>query len=188
MYSLLGQIRCIGCCNIYNNTVLPADNSRINYRVLYSPVFPYAADITHSLRQSERPNLAAASEFSFYSRRRFELLPSTTNSSLYQVSSVLTSSVHLLPIYHFIYIYHKTTIKMPRQRRGAAPTPARSAPTRPTAAPPRPAAAPQAQQQHQPHSTSAHPPQGQHAPPPQAPPQAQSSGPGLFGQMASTAA
>lgn len=82
---------------------------------------------------------------------------------------------------------------MPRQRRGAAPaaTPARSAPTRPTAAPPRPAAAPQAQQQHQPHSTAAHQPShNQQAHPPQAPPQAQqgSSGPGLFGQMASTAA
>ncbi|EAW09229.1 coiled-coil-helix-coiled-coil-helix domain-containing protein [Aspergillus clavatus NRRL 1] len=76
---------------------------------------------------------------------------------------------------------------MPRQRRGAAPapTPARSAPTRPTVAPARPAAAPHAQQ-HQPHSTAAHPP-AQQAPPPMAPVQ-QSSGPGLFGQMASTAA
>ncbi|KAJ5124735.1 uncharacterized protein N7515_008560 [Penicillium bovifimosum] len=69
---------------------------------------------------------------------------------------------------------------MPRQRRGAAPTPARSAPTRPTAAPARPAAAPT--QQSQPHSTAAHPPQAAQAPP------AQSAGPGLFGQMASTAA
>ncbi|KAK1141625.1 hypothetical protein N8T08_008889 [Aspergillus melleus] len=80
---------------------------------------------------------------------------------------------------------------MPRQRRGAAPTPARSAPTRPTAAPARPAAAPQAQHS-QPHSTSAHPPSGaqQHAPPPAAAPAPvqQSQGPGLFGQMASTAA
>ncbi|KAE8350283.1 hypothetical protein BDV28DRAFT_139417 [Aspergillus coremiiformis] len=71
---------------------------------------------------------------------------------------------------------------MARQRRGAAPTPARSAPTRPTAAPPRPAAAPSAQQ-HQPHSTAAHP-----QPTPQAAPVQQSAGPGLFGQMASTAA
>ncbi|KAF9888409.1 hypothetical protein FE257_008687 [Aspergillus nanangensis] len=78
---------------------------------------------------------------------------------------------------------------MPRQRRGAA-TPARSAPTRPTAAPARPAAAP-SQQQHQPHSTAAHPqqPHGAHPPPPpQAAPVQQSQGPGLFGQMASTAA
>ncbi|RHZ47291.1 coiled-coil-helix-coiled-coil-helix domain-containing protein [Aspergillus thermomutatus] len=78
---------------------------------------------------------------------------------------------------------------MPRQRRGAAPAPtaARSAPTRPTVAPARPAAAPTAQQ-HQPHSTAAHPPAAaQQAPPPMAPVQ-QSSGPGLFGQMASTAA
>ncbi|KAJ5154186.1 uncharacterized protein N7500_009625 [Penicillium coprophilum] len=71
---------------------------------------------------------------------------------------------------------------MPRQQRRAAPTPARSAPSRPTAAPARPAAAP-SQQQSQPHSTAAHPPQAQQAPPVQ-----QSAGPGLFGQMASTAA
>ncbi|KAE8139639.1 hypothetical protein BDV38DRAFT_280991 [Aspergillus pseudotamarii] len=82
---------------------------------------------------------------------------------------------------------------MPRQRRGAAPapTPARSAPTRPTAAPARPAAAPSAQHS-QPHSTAAHPqstPQQAHPhPPPQAAPVQQSAGPGLFGQMASTAA
>lgn len=82
---------------------------------------------------------------------------------------------------------------MARQRRGAAPTPARSAPSRPTAAPARPAAAPHAQQHSQPHSTAAYPAQQQHhAPPPAAPAPApavqQSSGPGLFGQMASTAA
>ncbi|PYH98744.1 hypothetical protein BO71DRAFT_370409 [Aspergillus ellipticus CBS 707.79] len=81
---------------------------------------------------------------------------------------------------------------MPRQRRGAAPTPARSAPARPTAAPARPAAAPYGQQQQAPHSTSAAPPQQHHAPPPAAAPAAapvqQSQGPGLFGQMASTAA
>ncbi|KAL2219148.1 hypothetical protein M432DRAFT_638752 [Thermoascus aurantiacus ATCC 26904] len=71
---------------------------------------------------------------------------------------------------------------MPRQRRGAA-TPARSAPTRPTAAPAS-AAAPQAQQ-HRPASTVAHSP----APAQPAPPQVQQSqGPGLFSQMASTAA
>ncbi|KAJ5816801.1 hypothetical protein N7447_009034 [Penicillium robsamsonii] len=69
---------------------------------------------------------------------------------------------------------------MARQQRRAAP--ARSAPTRPTAAPARPAAPP-SQQQSQPHSTAAHPPQAQQAPPVQ-----QSAGPGLFGQMASTAA
>lgn len=70
--------------------------------------------------------------------------------------------------------------KMARQRR-SAPAPARSAPRRPTAAPARPAAP--SQQQSQPHSTAAQPPQAQ------APPmQQQSAGPGLFGQMASTAA
>ncbi|CDM32311.1 hypothetical protein DTO013E5_3498 [Penicillium roqueforti] len=69
---------------------------------------------------------------------------------------------------------------MARQRR-SAPAPARSAPRRPTAAPARPAAP--SQQQSQPHSTAAQPPQAQ------APPmQQQSAGPGLFGQMASTAA
>ncbi|KAL4953213.1 hypothetical protein BDW69DRAFT_165768 [Aspergillus filifer] len=78
---------------------------------------------------------------------------------------------------------------MPRQRRGAAPapTPARSAPTRPTA-PAQPARSPYGQQQ-QPHSTAAHPPTAQQAPaPPVAAPVQQSQGPGLFGQMASTAA
>ncbi|KAJ5930654.1 hypothetical protein N7454_004681 [Penicillium verhagenii] len=68
---------------------------------------------------------------------------------------------------------------MPRQQQRRA-TPARSAPSRPTAAPARPAP-----QQQAPHSTAAAP--QQHAPPPVAAPQ-QSAGPGLFGQMASTAA
>lgn len=63
---------------------------------------------------------------------------------------------------------------MPRNR-SAGRAPAR-APTRPTV----PAAAP-APQQHRPNTTMAAP-QQQHAPP------AQSQGPGLFGQMASTAA
>ncbi|KAK2808165.1 hypothetical protein FQN50_004906 [Emmonsiellopsis sp. PD_5] len=70
---------------------------------------------------------------------------------------------------------------MPRQRS----TPARSAGARPSAAPARPA--PQAQQ-HRPATTAAAPPAA--APPAQAAPAPaqQSSGPGLFGQMASTAA
>ncbi|KAJ6789487.1 hypothetical protein PWT90_00288 [Aphanocladium album] len=68
-----------------------------------------------------------------------------------------------------------TNLKMPRQR-SAGRAPAR-APTRPTAAAPAPAA-----QQARPASTMAAPPQQyQQAP-------AQSQGPGLFGQMASTAA
>ncbi|KKY17649.1 putative chch domain-containing protein [Phaeomoniella chlamydospora] len=79
---------------------------------------------------------------------------------------------------------------MPRQSRGrsSAPAPSR-APTRPQAVPARPAA-PQ-QQQTRPASTAAYPPPAQVGHPPagaqQAPPQA-SQGPGLFGQMASTAA
>lgn len=86
---------------------------------------------------------------------------------------------------------------MPRQRRGAAPTPARSAPTRPTVAPQptRPAASsPYGHQQSQPHSTAAYPSSHQQHNAPHPPPQVQStpvqqsSGPGLFGQMASTAA
>ncbi|KAF2021596.1 hypothetical protein BU24DRAFT_487985 [Aaosphaeria arxii CBS 175.79] len=70
---------------------------------------------------------------------------------------------------------------MPRQRGGAAPR-------RPTAAPaPRPVAPAPAPARHS--STAAHPPQQQAAPPmQQAPPQQASQGPGLFGQMASTAA
>ncbi|KAL5337570.1 hypothetical protein BJX70DRAFT_399544 [Aspergillus crustosus] len=75
---------------------------------------------------------------------------------------------------------------MPRQRRGVAPaaTPARSAPSRPTA-PAQPARSSYGQQQQQPHSTAAAPPTAAQAP---ATPVQQSAGPGLFGQMASTAA
>ncbi|KAI9733376.1 MAG: Normal oxygen consumption protein [Cirrosporium novae-zelandiae] len=72
---------------------------------------------------------------------------------------------------------------MPRQRRGSvAPSrPVAAAPKRPTVAPPAPASA-------RPVSTAAHPPApvAHQAPPPAAP--TQSQGPGLFGQMASTAA
>ena len=76
-------------------------------------------------------------------------------------------------------------IKMPRQNRGRpAPAPSR-APSRPTAAPAARPAAPQ-QQQTRPASTAAYPPQAQHQAPPAAPQASQ--GPGLFGQMASTAA
>lgn len=95
---------------------------------------------------------------------------------------------HLTPSCFSVVKTKATTFpsKMPRQRRGAA-TPA-SAPTRPTAAPAKPAA-PQTQH-HQPHSTAAHPPAPAAQPqaPPAAPVQQQSSGPGLFAQMASTAA
>ncbi|OAP54624.1 hypothetical protein AYL99_11072 [Fonsecaea erecta] len=69
---------------------------------------------------------------------------------------------------------------MPRSRGGAA----RPAPSRPTAPAPAPRSAPQ--QQQRPMTTTAAPPTAsahQHAPPVQA-----SQGPGLFGQMASTAA
>jgi len=72
---------------------------------------------------------------------------------------------------------------MPRQQRSMG---GGRAPSRPTVAPSRPAVAPQ---QTRPATTSAHPPatQQQHAAPP-APAPVQSQGPGLFGQMASTAA
>ncbi|KAF2089961.1 hypothetical protein K490DRAFT_35263 [Saccharata proteae CBS 121410] len=73
---------------------------------------------------------------------------------------------------------------MPRQSRGSAP------PRRPAVAPARPAVNPPQPAQSRPASTAAHPPAQQHAP--QATPPAQqaqgSQGPGLFGQMASTAA
>ncbi|EER24413.1 hypothetical protein D8B26_005270 [Coccidioides posadasii str. Silveira] len=74
---------------------------------------------------------------------------------------------------------------MARQRRGAAPTPARRAPARPTPAPAAPA-----QTQHRASSTAAAPPPAAPAAQQAAPPQAvqQSQGPGLFAQMASTAA
>ena len=84
-----------------------------------------------------------------------------------------SSSSHLTP----------STAKMARSR-GAAPS--RSAPSRPTASAPPRAAPPQQQQQQRPYSsTPAAPAQAQVAHPPAA--QA-SQGPGLFGQMASTAA
>ncbi|KAI9769418.1 MAG: hypothetical protein M1840_004120 [Geoglossum simile] len=74
---------------------------------------------------------------------------------------------------------------MPRQRRGAA-APARSAPSRPTIAPARPNVT--SQPPNRPSSTAAYPPAAtnQSLPPAQA--QAQPRTPGLFGQMASTAA
>ncbi|RDW63836.1 hypothetical protein BP5796_10338 [Coleophoma crateriformis] len=71
---------------------------------------------------------------------------------------------------------------MARQGRSGA-----RAPARPTVAPARPAP----QQQTRPATTAAYPPAAQHAPPPAAAPAAPaqgSAGPGLFGQMASTAA
>ncbi|MCJ1370271.1 hypothetical protein MMC20_001483 [Loxospora ochrophaea] len=68
---------------------------------------------------------------------------------------------------------------MPRQRRGSVA----SAPKRPTAAPARPNVTPP-QQPNRPNTTAAAPPA--QAQKPQA--QGQSQGPGLFGQMASTAA
>jgi hypothetical protein len=69
---------------------------------------------------------------------------------------------------------------MPRQRRGAAP--ARSTPARPSTAPARPAP----QKQQRPFSTATAPSAQAQQPPPAA--AQQSQGPGLFGQMASTAA
>ncbi|TVY82646.1 Mitochondrial intermembrane space cysteine motif-containing protein [Lachnellula suecica] len=70
---------------------------------------------------------------------------------------------------------------MPRQGRSGGGR----APSRPTVAPQRPAAPPK--QQTRPATTAAHPPATQQAAPP-AQAQQGSAGPGLFGQMASTAA
>ena len=71
---------------------------------------------------------------------------------------------------------------MPRQRRSAAP--ARSAPSRPTAAPAR--QVPPSGQQHRPATTAAHPSAVGNKP--GVPAQQGGQAPGLFGQMASTAA
>jgi hypothetical protein len=73
-------------------------------------------------------------------------------------------------------IHHTHTFIMPRQRSSGRAGPAR-APARPTAP------APAAPQQQRPAATMAAPPPQAHAPP-----AAASQGPGLFGQMASTAA
>ena len=82
--------------------------------------------------------------------------------------------------------HRASTITMPRSGRGSAGP----APKRPTAAPARPAAPAQQPSQARQSSTAAYPTAAQRAPVPaqtQAPAQ-QSGGPGLFGQMASTAA
>lgn len=71
--------------------------------------------------------------------------------------------------------------KMPRQRRGAAP--ARSGPSRPTITPSRPAGSQLAPSRNA--STSARSPA---VPQANGPPARAGQGPGLFGQMASTAA
>ncbi|EFY86366.1 CHCH domain protein [Metarhizium acridum CQMa 102] len=100
-------------------------------------------------------------------------------------------SFHFCPFFSRFYIFllhhhhqpPKTASpkKMPRNRSvGRAPAPSR-APTRPTV----PASSPMPQQQ-RPAATMAAPPQ--HAPQQTAPAPAASQGPGLFGQMASTAA
>ncbi|KAK5010014.1 hypothetical protein BJ546DRAFT_108804 [Cryomyces antarcticus] len=69
---------------------------------------------------------------------------------------------------------------MPRQSRGSAP------PRRPVAAPSRPNVTPPQPANARPASSMAHPPAN--AQQPHAPQQTASQGPGLFGQMASTAA
>lgn len=126
------------------------------------------------------PNLNDQSESTEFASEFASLaeLPDLLASSFFTGNSYLYLHILYTPITNFTI-----TTTMPRQRRGAASTPARSAPTRPTPAPAR--APPTTQQQSQPHSTAAHPPQAQQA---QAPPQQSAAGPGLFGQMASTAA
>ncbi|KAH8802783.1 CHCH domain protein [Xylogone sp. PMI_703] len=71
---------------------------------------------------------------------------------------------------------------MPRQSRSGG-----RAPARPSVAPARPGPPPM-QQQTRPATTSAYPPANAPTSAPAAPPAQTSSGPGLFGQMASTAA
>jgi hypothetical protein len=105
--------------------------------------------------------------------------PNFTISICFFLSSVFHPSLpyHSARIPSYALTSHDTTVAMPRQRGGSAGR----APSRPTVAS-RPAPAP-AQQQTRPATTM--------AAPPQAHPQAgapTSQGPGLFGQMASTAA
>jgi hypothetical protein len=106
-------------------------------------------------------------------------LHSKVRGSIYFVSTSIVPSTYFgLPSQSQLRTTHSIlsrTIKMPRRSGGA---PAR-APPRPQAPPAR---APQPQQQ-RPYSATAAPPKQQQAPPAQA-----SQGPGLFGQMASTAA
>lgn len=97
-------------------------------------------------------------------------------STFYHLPTHSTSPLH--PQHLTLTHQHQTT-NMPRNRSAGRAGPAR-APARPTAP------APAAPQQHRPATTMAAPPQ-QHAQP-HAPAPAASQGPGLFGQMASTAA
>ncbi len=90
-------------------------------------------------------------------------------------SAIPSSSQDLY--YNWYYSESLITIVMPRQQR-------RSAPSRPAVAPKRPAA-PTQQQPNRPSSTAAYPPAN--AQKPGAPAQTGQQ-PGLFGQMASTAA
>lgn len=93
--------------------------------------------------------------------------------------SAHTTRTHTIPISAISLLpLQNPSNNMPRQSRGPA-----AAPRRPVAAPARPSP-PAPQQTRQASTTAAAPPQQQQAPPAQA----GSQGPGLFGQMASTAA
>ncbi|KAF3153987.1 hypothetical protein TWF217_011895 [Orbilia oligospora] len=91
---------------------------------------------------------------------------------IYKFEPSIHPDSHNLFLYIFFYPY-----KMPRQRGGARPAARPAAPARPAA-----------QQQTRPASTMAAPPAQTHAAPPATAAQAPSQSPGLFGQMASTAA
>ena len=81
-------------------------------------------------------------------------------------------------------VQQPTILKMPRSRGGSGGRGRPSAPSRPAAAPARPAAMPP-QQPSRGASTAAHPPANTQQP---GAPAQQGKSPGLFGQMASTAA
>lgn len=107
--------------------------------------------------------------------------------SAFAIHHTLVASSHIPPTPHAHILYpsapsllpyQNPSNNMPRQSRGPA-----AAPRRPVAAPARPSP-PAPQQTRQASTTAAAPPQQQQGPPAQA----GSQGPGLFGQMASTAA
>lgn len=113
--------------------------------------------------------------FSSLPRHHHSSHPSPSDTPPHISTTSLVPTASTTPQRHY-------TAKMPRQSRGPAPS-SRSAPARPTPTPQTRPAAPQQPPQARQASTAAHPPQQQQAPPAQG-----SQGPGLFGQMASTAA
>ena len=127
----------------------------------------------------------SAKQFASFLHKLIELpFPLIVSSPFDTLSSTLFSILRNLDS-STLSIVQSQHLKMPRSRGGSGGRGRPSAPSRPTAAPARPAAAP-SQQSSRGASTAAHPPAN--AQQTSATAQQQGKSPGLFGQMASTAA